>query len=301
LNQRGIPVYRVDPGDLPGRLTVTGELSPTGFGTTLQLPERTLDLAEVCCAWYRRPTVFRLPPDLSDGDRRWATAEARAALGGLIQLTPRWLNHPSAIGRAEYKPLQLDTARRLGLDVPATLITNDPQRAAEFAAEHGGSVMYKPLASPLLTDPDDASAIVYTTPVTVDQVAGAGVRITPHLFQQRIPKDHELRITYVDGTCHTARIDVDSPRAAEDWRADRDHVRYRPADLPADIAASVGALVEALDLRYAAIDMIVDPGGRYWLLEVNPNGQFGFIEHATGIPLSAAIAGALTTTAAQGK
>ena len=301
LNKREFPVYRVDPGDLPDRLMVTGELSPAGFTTTLQLPDRTLRLAHVGCAWYRRPTAFRLPPDLSDGDRRWATTEARAAVGGLIQLVPRWLNHPAAIGRAEYKPRQLHAARRLGLNVPATLITNDPRRAAQFAAEQGGSVVYKPLASPLLADPDGEPAIVYTTPVTTEQVAGKGVRITPHLFQQRIPKDHELRITYLDGACHTARIDTDSPRAAEDWRADRDHVRYQRAELPADIADSIGALAEALGLRYAAVDMIVDPDGRYWLLEVNPNGQFGFVEHATGIPLSAAIADALTTPATPGK
>lgn len=51
----------------------------------------------------------------------------------------------------------------------------------------------------------------------------------------------------------------------------------------------------ALGLRYGAIDMIVDPAGTHWLLEANPNGQFGFIEHITGMPLSAAVATALAT------
>ncbi|BCJ33570.1 ATP-grasp ribosomal peptide maturase [Actinocatenispora thailandica] len=297
LNRRRVPVYRVDPGDLPSRLTVTGELGPEGFTAFLQLPERSLSLADVSCAWYRRPTAFHFPRGLTDGDRRWAAAEARAALGGLIQLVPNWLNHPAAIGRAEYKPIQLDAARRLGLNVPATMITNDPEHAAGFVTELGGSVMYKPLSAPLATSPGGDPVMLYTTPVTTAQASSAGVSLTMHLFQQRIPKDHELRVAYVDGTCYTARIDTGSRRAAEDWRADHEHVSYRVDDLPNDVTRMLGDLIQALGLRYAAVDMIVDPTGCHWLLEVNPNGQFGFIENATGLDIAAAIADALTIPA----
>jgi ATP-grasp ribosomal peptide maturase len=296
LSQRGVPVFRVDPGDLPARLTISGELGDGGFTTTVWPPDRSLNLADVACAWYRRPTAFRFD-GLGEAERRWATGEARAGLGGLIALVPTWLNHPAAIGRAEYKPLQLATARRVGLQVPRTLITNDPRRAASFTARLGGVVIYKSLASPLLTDPGGVSRIIYTTPVGTAAAGSAGVATTPHLFQQRITKDYELRITYIDGDCHTARIDTASRAASVDWRADHDHATFTRAELPDGVAGRIRRLMYELGLRYGALDMIVDPDGEHWLLEVNPNGQFGFVEHATGMPLSAAIATALTSAA----
>ena len=37
--------------------------------------------------------------------------------------------------------------------------------------------------------------------------------------------------------------------------------------------------------------------GPWWFLEVNPNGQWLWIEHATGLPIAAAVAAALRFTA----
>jgi glutathione synthase/RimK-type ligase-like ATP-grasp enzyme len=48
-------------------------------------------------------------------------------------------------------------------------------------------------------------------------------------------------------------------------------------------------LVERLELCYGAIDMILTPDGRYVFLEINPSGQYGWIEQVTGLPISAAI------------
>ena len=48
-------------------------------------------------------------------------------------------------------------------------------------------------------------------------------------------------------------------------------------------------LVEKLGLCYGAIDMVLTPDGRYVFLEINPNGQYLWIELATGLPISDAI------------
>jgi len=41
---------------------------------------------------------------------------------------------------------------------------------------------------------------------------------------------------------------------------------------------------------YGAIDLRLTPEGRYVFLEINPAGQFLYIEYATGQPIAAAIA-----------
>ena len=55
--------------------------------------------------------------------------------------------------------------------------------------------------------------------------------------------------------------------------------------------------MHALGLVYGAIDMRLTPNGEYVFLEVNPAGQWLFIEQATGQPISAAIAEALIARA----
>ena len=50
------------------------------------------------------------------------------------------------------------------------------------------------------------------------------------------------------------------------------------------------ALVRRLGLRFGAIDMVQTPSGEHVFLEINPNGQWLWIERATGLPIANAIA-----------
>ncbi|BCJ32535.1 ATP-grasp ribosomal peptide maturase [Actinocatenispora thailandica] len=295
LNRRGVSVFRCDPGDLPQHLTFAAELGE-GWAGSLRLDTgRALDLAEVGCAYYRRPTGFGYPTGLTEADQRWASRESLRGLGGVLQLIPCWLNHPAVIGRAEYKPIQLDAAHRVGLELPRTLITNDAERAATFAAELGGQVVYKSLSSSIVHGTDgEAPRILYSTPVSVGQLGRAGIRLATHLFQELVPKACELRVTYVDGHLFVARIDAGSDAGRTDWRADYQNLTYSVAELPPPVADAIGRLMDDLGLRFGALDLVVTPDGRHVFLEVNPNGQWGWIEDATGLPIAAAIADALT-------
>jgi glutathione synthase/RimK-type ligase-like ATP-grasp enzyme len=59
--------------------------------------------------------------------------------------------------------------------------------------------------------------------------------------------------------------------------------------LPPEIQDKCVRLVEQLELSYGAIDMVLTPEGRYVFLEINPNGQYLWIEEQTGMPISAAL------------
>jgi glutathione synthase/RimK-type ligase-like ATP-grasp enzyme len=52
-------------------------------------------------------------------------------------------------------------------------------------------------------------------------------------------------------------------------------------------------MTRALGLKFSAIDLVVDVHGDVWFLELNPNGQWGFVELATGQPIGAAMAALL--------
>jgi ATP-grasp ribosomal peptide maturase len=294
LNQRGEPVFRCDPGEFPQRLRVAARLDHAGLGWrgSLCLPEREVDLAEIGCAYYRRPTIFDVPTDMGEQVRRWAIAEARMGLGGVLSALPRWLNHPAAIGAAEYKPVQLAHAHACGLTVPATIVTNDPIEAAKFVADVGQTIC-KPFTPATVTD-GDTHRSVFTTPVAVAEI-DESIRLTAHLLQAWVPKQYEVRLTVIDEVFLAARIDAGSDTASVDWRADYDALTYTPLpEVPAPVRVGVMALMGQLGLRFGALDFVVTPDDQWIFLEINPNGQWAFIEDATGQPIAAAIADALT-------
>jgi glutathione synthase/RimK-type ligase-like ATP-grasp enzyme len=68
---------------------------------------------------------------------------------------------------------------------------------------------------------------------------------------------------------------------------------YECHDLPAEVGEKLLALMRRLGLEYGAIDLRLTPDGEYVFLEVNPAGQFLFVEHACGLPVSRVLAGHL--------
>lgn len=288
LADRGVPVYRVDTADFPAALTVTSELGgPGGEGwrTGFHSPLRSLAVTDVCGAYYRRPSAFVFPP-MSAADRQWAELEARIGLGGLLALVPNWLNHPSRIGYAEYKPVQLALAGEAGLLVPRTLITNDPDDALRFARETG-PVVYKPFSSPV--EHEGRRMFVYTSPVEARELVDDSIRLTAHLFQEHLEKAYEVRLTVVGEQLFAAALTARSAAGRIDWRSDYDAIEYAVTSVPDGVREGLLRMMRKLDLRFAAVDFAVTPSGEWYFLDLNPNGQWAWIEHETGLPICAAI------------
>ncbi|GLZ82117.1 ATP-grasp ribosomal peptide maturase [Actinorhabdospora filicis] len=292
LNSRGTRVYRCDPGEFPKRLTLSAGHTPTGWAGTLHTPERSIRLEEITCAWYRRPTTFDMPEGMTQSMRSFALREARMGLGGVLATLPVWLNHPFDLARAEYKPHQLAVAARCGLAVPDTLITSDPDAARRFIARHG-RVVYKPFTQGAIAE-GDTTGVIYATPVTAAQITDT-IGLTAHTLQAQIPKAHELRITAVDDHLFAVRIDARSEQAHVDWRSDYANLAYTAVnDLSQDLASGIKAMMDTHGLRFACMDFIVDPDGVHWFIDLNPNGQWAWLQDETDAPIAQAIADALT-------
>ena len=295
LNRRAADVFRFDTADFPLRLSVAAELTDTQeeWIGSAQNGRRTLNLGEVAGIYYRRPTSFKFHDELSVEERRWSAIQARMGLGGLLATCEPWLNHPHRIGFAEYKPVQLVRAKRAGLRVPRTLLTNDPAAAERFLRKVGRAI-YKPLGGIGLIDTDGRGQL-FASPIAAEQVvANASIEATMHLFQEWVPKQYEVRLTVVDEQLHAARIDASTPAGHADWRADYGGLTYSRIDPPGHVRSGVSALMKSFSLRFAALDFVVSPNADWWFLECNPNGQWAWIEEETQMPIAAAIADALT-------
>ncbi|MEV5770061.1 ATP-grasp ribosomal peptide maturase [Streptomyces antimycoticus] len=280
LNERSIPVHRLDPGDFPEALTMAARIGPhrAPWEGVLRGQHRDVSLGDIRSVYYRRPGAHRFHPDMSEQDARWARAEAQAGFGGLLYSLPcLWVNHPHHNTWATYPPVALAAAARSGLSVPRTLITNDPVEAREFVSALPGQVAaYKALGTAHPSDRDDRPQALWTTQVRPDEI-DESVRRTAHQFQEWVAKAHEVRLTAVGPSLFAAEIHAGSDAARLDFRADYDSLTYKPCEVPERIARGVHMLTFTLGLQYAALDFLVNPQGRWYLIDVNPNGQWGFI------------------------
>ncbi|MEU5235581.1 ATP-grasp ribosomal peptide maturase [Streptomyces lydicus] len=289
LNRRAVPVFRADMAEFPLRLRLAASLSGNRWHGTLNNDRRTLDLASVRSVYYRRPTRPKFPEQMTAAARKVAETEARWGFGGLLTALPcRWLPPPGRAADAEYKPLQLRVAADVGLSVPRSLITNDPDAAKDFAGSLDGPLVYKPFFHVRGTVHGQTAA-VYASIVAPDALPHAGIATTAHLFQEWVPKAYEVRLTAVAGQIFAAEIHAESDAGHIDWRSDYGSHTYRVCDPPPETAAGVLRMLDRLGLPYGAFDFVVTPGGEWCFLEVNPSGQYGFIEQATGLPITAAI------------
>lgn len=283
-------VVRLDVGDFPVRLRLAARHDGDRWRGRLWTDDVEIDLDRVGAAYYRRPTRFVMPPELSDGDAVFAAAEARLGFGGvLVSLDAMWVNNPAKVAIAEYKPIQLKTAVEAGLDVPRTLVTNDYEELVDFAASVDGPVVCKTFSSLVLSEGTTAQAI-YTTPVEAAQVDPHQLAATAHLVQQWIPKAHDVRVTMVGRIPYAAAIHAGSDAAHVDWRADYPSLTYERIEPPAYVTAGMIRYLQALGLNYGAFDFVVQPDGTWRALECNPNGQWLWLEHEAGLPIAAALA-----------
>lgn len=203
-------------------------------------------------------------------------AEARGGFGGVLaSLDARWVNHPFRVADAEFKPVQLTTARECGFSVPATVITNDGRSAHSFAETGRPQVVYKPLGGGFHRDTsnEDNLSLIYTTPVTAGSFDDAEIAATSHAFQTFIDKTHDVRVTVAGPRAFGVAIHSASQTGHVDWRSDYDSLRYVETPVPQAVKDGIDLYLRRFGLLYGAFDFSVDRNGDWWFLECNPNGQ----------------------------
>lgn len=265
--QLSINYRHPDPSD--HRLTVDGDAE--------------LRLADCGVVWWRRPQSFQVHPEITDpAYQAFALSEAQEAFTGLwLSLDAFWVNHPTRDQVAAHKVYQLKIAHEVGLETPVTLVTNSPDDARAFAESQGPErTIYKAFSA-------TAQHWRETRLLKRDEEALLdNVKFAPLIFQEYIPAKFDLRVTMMGPHVFAAAIHSQETSYAVDFRMDMDGGRVEAFELPADVVQRLHALMDRLGLVYGAIDMRLTPEGRFVFLEVNPSGQWLFIEQRTGQPMT---------------
>jgi glutathione synthase/RimK-type ligase-like ATP-grasp enzyme len=237
---------------------------------------RTLEFGQIESVYWRNyggPAAADLP----DAEQAFIAAnDSRSLLESLLLCLPaRWVNGLAGYRWHQAKPAALARVAALGVEVPATVVTNDPQAVLAFVDRHERCI-FKPVQGGAHTErvqrehlSEQNLASLGVAPVTIqEEVPGADVRV--FVAGQRVLAC-EIR---------TEVLDFRNDPAAE----------IVAIDLPSDVADACRRAAAALDLVWTGIDLRRRPDGRHVFLEANPSPMFLGFERRCGLPLTESLA-----------
>jgi glutathione synthase/RimK-type ligase-like ATP-grasp enzyme len=256
-----------------------------------------LVLGDVDAIWYRRWSVgAALPRDMDTQHRDASLKESHVTLAGMLESMRCFtMNRVSAVRAADHKARQLELASELGLEVPRTLSTNDPAAVRTFWDHCHGNLVVKALSSFAIYDDAGREHVVFTSALAAEDLEHLDqLALGPMTFQERLDKKVELRVTLIGNRVFAAAVDSQAlERSRVDWRKEGSQLlhAWTPYTLPDDVAHKLLQLAARLDLSYGAIDIVVTPEGRHVFLEINPAGEWFWLDDVFGPQaLSTAIA-----------
>jgi hypothetical protein len=243
---------------------------------TIHLPSgRRLALNEISAVYWRCYNGIPYPGLPDAGQSFVAYNDGRALFESLlIELPARWVNGWRAYQLHQTKPVQLATVAALGVPVPETLLTNDPEAVREFAGRHS-RLIFKPIQGG-----------AHTRPVAARHLAPENLRnlaVAPVTLQEEVPGT-DIRVFVVGQRLMACQ--VLSPQL--DYREDADP-QIEPVVLPSTVEWQCRQVARALDLLWTGIDLRRTPDERYVFLEANPSPMFIGFESRCGLPLTAAL------------
>lgn len=292
--RREVPYLRLCTERFPLRVQTSTWLEDGRMTGKICTEEQEIRLEDIVGVWYRRPEPPELHPDMPEGYREFARSECVSNLTGLYQALydRRWVSRFDRIVGANHKIYQMRLAGEMGFSTAPTLVTNDPDDTRKFFQQCGGRMIYKPMRFELITDEQGSEYGIYTSIVTEEHIEQCleSVSVVPCLFQALVDKSYELRVNVIGDRVWSAAIhSQESEDTQLDFRLDAENLRHEPIHLSEELEALCLEMTHRLGLRMSNIDFIVTPEGEHVFLELNPNGQFAWIEDLTGLPLTTAL------------
>lgn len=304
LTEMGADFIRFNTETFHAAVKMSLRLNSNGrFDGVFQFPQRKLLFEEVGVVWNRRvhdPEVSNdldREPDLRD----WILQETKWAFNTAMTMFDCPIVNPWEINeRMKFnKLIQMKVAAEVGLEVPETLVSGEVDRIGEFWNEVKGEVIMKKIRKGLITLSDGRRVLFHTSRIPPEAQTNASLermRFAPSLLQVHLPKKYDIRSIVVGDRVFSVAIHSQGvPEGVVDYR--NAAMLGRLLDMPHEIIdlgnemnKKIIEFSKRFSLTFGALDFIETPDGRLIFLEDNPNGQWAWLEHMTGVPIANAIA-----------
>lgn len=228
--------------------------------------------------WFRRFTADAIPTLTDDlVGSAFVRSEWDHAVRSLLSLKRvSWINRPDAVLGLD-RVSQLQLAGRVDLPIPKTIVSNDPCQVEEFVASSPAGVISKVLGDHFVEPvPGELHGIFPRRVAPADLEFLHDSYLTPSIFQEYVPHVTEVRVTVIGRDVVTAELAKTSPKDL--WER-LGEVSVRHHDLPAQVKYKLIRYLELARLEYGAFDLLLTEDGRYVFLEVNPIGDWAWLEN----------------------
>lgn len=241
--------------------------------------------------YFRAPTFSRTFTRTYSLEEQVYQSQWGAFIRNLIAFDEvRWMNNPVATYRAENKMYQLSKAHQSHLLIPETVATND----LHFVPERKNYAV-KSIDTAIFASTDN-EIFAYTTALSKDELFSEDLHLAPICIQEYLQNKVDIRTTFVNGSFFSFSILKNGEGISGDWRkTSKESLEYIPIDLPNNIEAKINHLMNILGLHFGGIDLIYCDETIYFI-EVNPTGEWCWLQRTSRTPISETIANYLTTS-----
>ncbi|MEM9007205.1 MAG: hypothetical protein AAGE59_27215 [Cyanobacteria bacterium P01_F01_bin.86] len=280
LTEAGFPTEFLETALFPTKVRVSWEPATKSGYLTLPSAKR-LPFQAIRSVFWRTFTSAKIPKLPYAQDGHLAFNDAMSTLRTFMQGTSiRWVNSWQAYQFHKEKPLQLRAVEQLGVQIPKTLIGNDPIAIREFAQNHS-KVIFKPVYGGAHTKSLEPKHLAL-------ERLELALQLSPIALQEYIPGTN-LRVYVIGNALYAAEI----RSAAIDFRSDQE-AHIVPLEIPDKIQQQSHQIARALGLTWTAIDWRLTPEGKFVFLEANPSPMFIHFERQTQYPITQALINVLT-------
>lgn len=291
LQSRDIQYYRLNTEDIPNKIHVNFDFNQKTFELVDKIKNIKINLLSFSSVYYRRPLLsdFDYIENVNLQELNYLRSEIAYVLEGIYKVLREkyWLNDVYSIREAENKIYQLQMAQEVGFKIPTSLISNESEKVYNQKRKCNNDCIIKPIKSGNMKDANHPK-VVFTSKLIDEQFKNdERIESFPVFIQENVHKQFDLRITVIGNNVYTAQIHSQLEKDSEvDWRKGQQILEHSNHELPLEIVEMCIELTKKMNLNYSAIDMILDKNWNYIFLEINPNGQWAWIEKRLGFPLS---------------
>lgn len=303
LNKRNYKFFRLNTDEYPTNLFGSFKYFKNNkFVIELFYLDRKkkINLKRINSVLFRRPVSPVIDSTLANKNiKQYCIDECYDFLRGIWHSLDccYWISKPNSIKKAEHKIYQLKIAFECGFKIPETIITNNPTEVLNFKKHLKSDIIIKPLYSGFIeSSARNNNKMIYTTKLNDSDLNKIEtIKFAPAIFQRYIEKTCDLRVTVIRDKVFAVKIESKKlPSSIPDWRyAELNDLKHSIFILPPKIKKLCIELVKSLSLEFGAIDFAIDTNNNFYFLEINPNGQWAWLEHILNIPLTQTIVDAL--------
>jgi glutathione synthase/RimK-type ligase-like ATP-grasp enzyme len=289
LKERNIDFYRFNTDELTKSISVSLDFNKESYQLFDFKTNEIINLKKFSSVYFRRPEMPVIKKEgLTTGQINFLRNEIMFTLEGVYKILrdAYWVSPLYSIREAENKIYQLIIAKSLGLQIPDSIISNSYEKSKDFFYRNKNKCIIKPIKSGLIED-NTKSKVVFTSILEKIPEDKSRLEGCPNFFQNCIEKKGDVRVTMVGEKVFASLIhSQDYNETKIDWRRGEIKLKHTKIELPTDLKVKCVSLLKVLKLRYGAIDLVLDKNDRFVFLEINPNGQWAWIEKQTGYEIS---------------